>query len=349
MLSIVHIGEVEFTFLLPLAALEGPHNSMMGMYEPSELPMVGGQPQQQTHYADTITPQRLSIYKLPSPQKPYHTGISAGSPNMLATPSTAPLVGMSGRGGSPGRGGGMPYHTPIRGGVGGGGGGELGHNGGSYNIAPSKPGEVRILPSTEKPPAPGPRSNHAKPSYSYASLIAQAITSTEAKKITLNGIYQYIMDHYPYYKNAQNGWQNSIRHNLSLNKAFVKVQRATNEPGKGAYWTIDENHQDQFANGVYKRTRRTNKSKSGTKTSKNTNSNANSNSESQAEKRPANEEGNGQQSSKRAATTNMGQRPESVSGGDDTLNYSSSSAPSGDSIPSRSVSPSLGPLKPTRR
>ncbi|CAM0136182.1 hypothetical protein VKS41_005425 [Umbelopsis sp. WA50703] len=96
-----------------------------------------------------------------------------------------------------------------------------------------------------------------KPPYSYASLIAQAINSTVSKKMTLNGIYNYITTHYPYYQMAQNGWQNSIRHNLSLNKAFVKVPRGDSEPGKGAFWTIDSAAESQFTNGVYKRNRRT--------------------------------------------------------------------------------------------
>ncbi|KAF9949832.1 Pre-rRNA-processing protein fhl1 [Mortierella alpina] len=104
-------------------------------------------------------------------------------------------------------------------------------------------------------------SRDTKPPFSYASLIAQAINSTPQRKLTLNGIYQHITQHYPYYQMAQNGWQNSIRHNLSLNKAFVKVPRSDNEPGKGAFWTIDQSCEGQFANGVYKRNRRAMSSK----------------------------------------------------------------------------------------
>ncbi|KAG0051154.1 Pre-rRNA-processing protein fhl1 [Gryganskiella cystojenkinii] len=107
-------------------------------------------------------------------------------------------------------------------------------------------------------------SRDTKPPFSYASLIAQAINSTPSRKLTLNGIYQHITNHYPYYQLAQNGWQNSIRHNLSLNKAFVKVPRSDSEPGKGAFWTIDQSCENQFANGVYKRNRRAMSSKPGT-------------------------------------------------------------------------------------
>ncbi|KAI9022335.1 fork head domain-containing protein, partial [Phycomyces nitens] len=108
--------------------------------------------------------------------------------------------------------------------------------------------------STLKPNPYG--SKDAKPPYSYASLIAQAINSTNNKRMTLNGIYTYITTHYPYYQMAQNGWQNSIRHNLSLNKAFVKVPRGDAEPGKGAFWTIDTSAEPQFTNGIYKRNKR---------------------------------------------------------------------------------------------
>ena len=49
---------------------------------------------------------------------------------------------------------------------------------------------------------------HLKPPYSYSQLITQAIIHTEGQKLTLNGIYTYIMDNYSYYRHQPvTGWQ----------------------------------------------------------------------------------------------------------------------------------------------
>lgn len=92
-----------------------------------------------------------------------------------------------------------------------------------------------------------------KPQYSYAQMITQAIMNTADGKLNLNGIYNFIMDNYSYYKHQQAaGWQNSIRHNLSLNKAFEKVARSTEEPGKGMKWYILPEYKDEMIRTAYR-------------------------------------------------------------------------------------------------
>nr|XP_039263237.1 forkhead box protein A2-like [Styela clava] len=94
---------------------------------------------------------------------------------------------------------------------------------------------------------------HAKPPYSYISLITMAIQSCESKMMTLSEIYSWIMELFPFYRQNQQRWQNSIRHSLSFNDCFVKVPRSPDKPGKGSYWSLHPEAGNMFENGCYLR------------------------------------------------------------------------------------------------
>lgn len=65
-----------------------------------------------------------------------------------------------------------------------------------------------------------------KPPLSFSSLIFLAIEDASEKALPVKEIYAWIVKHYPYFKTAPTGWKNSVRHNLSLNKCFQKVEKA---------------------------------------------------------------------------------------------------------------------------
>ncbi len=87
--------------------------------------------------------------------------------------------------------------------------------------------------------AAGNDSDEAKPRMSYAQLIAEALVNSPDGMLTLSEIYAAISARHPYYKMEARNWQNSIRHNLTLNKAFTKVPRMSSSEGRGSYWKLE--------------------------------------------------------------------------------------------------------------
>lgn len=130
-----------------------------------------------------------------------------------------------------------------------------------YKVGRVMPSDLSLMadnsqPENEKEASGGDSpKDDSKPPYSYAQLIVQAITMAPDKQLTLNGIYTHITKNYPYYRTADKGWQNSIRHNLSLNRYFIKVPRSQEEPGKGSFWRIDPASESKLVEQAFRKRR----------------------------------------------------------------------------------------------
>ncbi|XP_070705635.1 hepatocyte nuclear factor 3-beta-like [Pempheris klunzingeri] len=162
----------------------------------------------------------------------YVTQVGVNQPSMPAGVSQSPVAGMTGLGAAMG-----PMSPPPY---------------GSVPVVSPVYGQACGVRSREAKPYR--RSyTHAKPPYSYISLITMAIQQSGSKMLTLNEIYQWIMDLFPFYRQNQQRWQNSIRHSLSFNDCFIKVPRLPDKPGKGSFWALHPDSGNMFENGCYLR------------------------------------------------------------------------------------------------
>ncbi|PRD27436.1 UNVERIFIED_CONTAM: foxn4 [Trichonephila clavipes] len=123
------------------------------------------------------------------------------------------------------------------------------------------------------------QNSYPKPAYSYSCLIAMALKNSKTGSLPVNEIYDFMTifivivepwvcfvkpqgslkhnlkttgidghiffsfsENFPYFKTAPNGWKNSVRHNLSLNKCFEKIEKPVGNNStqrKGYLWAMN--------------------------------------------------------------------------------------------------------------
>ncbi|WQF90371.1 Putative Fork head domain, winged helix-like DNA-binding domain superfamily [Colletotrichum destructivum] len=82
-----------------------------------------------------------------------------------------------------------------------------------------------------------PLQEKVKPGKPYSALIHEALKQADDHTMTLRELYKWFRDHTDKIKReGDTGWQNSIRHNLSMNKAFKKVEAGLSK------WTLDPDY-----------------------------------------------------------------------------------------------------------
>ncbi|KAK4173316.1 hypothetical protein QBC36DRAFT_59695 [Triangularia setosa] len=137
------------------------------------------------------------------------------SPTLTAQPLPGMIEGLMG-------GGGVGPHSPPQIGMG---------NGSQINSSapsPTSAATAAVVPGGGGG-APsglvGSSNSNNKNEEPYAKLIYRAFMSKPNHAMTLQEIYQWFRDNTDKGKDDTKGWQNSIRHNLSMNMAFTKRER----------------------------------------------------------------------------------------------------------------------------
>ncbi|CAD5221679.1 unnamed protein product [Bursaphelenchus okinawaensis] len=93
-----------------------------------------------------------------------------------------------------------------------------------------------------------PVSGYKKPYFSYCCLIGLALKNSPNGRLNVADIYRFLCEHFPFFREAPTGWKNSVRHNLSLNKCFKKVEIPPSPRGgrKSCLWELQDQREEKM-------------------------------------------------------------------------------------------------------
>ena len=107
----------------------------------------------------------------------------------------------------------------------------------------------KIHPGTDR----SEKSLLVKPPFTLIAITEMALKTAESQQMTLKEIYQWIKNEFPFYRQNEKKWQNSLRHCLSFNDCFVKIPRPGASSRKNCYWSLHPDAQNMFESGHYLR------------------------------------------------------------------------------------------------
>ena len=106
---------------------------------------------------------------------------------------------------------------------------------------------TNLSPSPTDPPPSNKDLKIKRPSWPYTALITRAILSSPEGCLPLSKIYEFISNLHPFYNLSITSWQNSVRHNLSINSTFVKTVNSENVSS----WKLNDDLIQDFLENWY--------------------------------------------------------------------------------------------------
>ncbi|XP_055478008.1 LOW QUALITY PROTEIN: forkhead box protein R1 [Psammomys obesus] len=91
----------------------------------------------------------------------------------------------------------------------------------------------------------------SRPPLNYFHLIALALRNSPPCGLTVQQIYNFTREHFPFFRTAPEGWKNTVRHNLCFRDSFEKVpvsmQGEASIRPRSCLWKLTEEGHRRFA------------------------------------------------------------------------------------------------------